>query len=274
MSFKEKLAQIDDLQLQINSQGKLRDDVLKKINYKFRLEWNYTSNSMEGNSLTRSETRSVMIGNITVNSKPLKDVLEVKGHDDVITAILKVGKGDLNISEKRIKDFHAGIMYEEDPAKKQMIGRWKNDNNYLYNYKNERFDFVSPADVPERMHELVNWVNGQKDKLSRNAPDALHPIEIALRFNLDFITIHPFYDGNGRTSRILTNLILISYGYPPLYIKENERAPYYQYLADIQGYGGEPDVFYEYTGNLIIRSQQLMLSAIEGKDIADIKDDN
>lgn len=272
MSLEQKLQQIDELQEKINSYGKLPDDVLKKINYKFRLEWNYTSNSMEGNSLTKSETRSVMIGNITVSGKPIKDVLEVKGHDEVITTIIKMGKGELNISEKRIKDIHTGIMHEEDPEKKVQIGQWKKDQNYLFNYKNERFDFVAPADVPDKMHELVNWVNAERERITRQDKGALHPVMLALRFNLEYVTIHPFYDGNGRTSRILTNLILIAYGYPPLYIKENERSAYYQYLGDIQGYGGEPDVFFEYMADLIIRSQGLVLNAVEGKELDEPED--
>lgn len=272
MSLEQKLQQIDELQEKINSYGKLPEDVLKKINYKFRLEWNYTSNSMEGNSLTKSETRSVMIGNITVSGKPIKDVLEVKGHDDVITTIMKMGKGELNISEKRIKDIHAGIMHEENPEKRNQIGQWKKDQNYLFNYKDERFDFVSPADVQERMHHLVNWVNAEREKITREDKNALHPVMLALRFNLDYVTIHPFYDGNGRTSRILTNLILITYGYPPLYIKENERDTYYQYLADIQGYGGEPDVFYVYMADLIIRSQELVIKAIGGQELEEPDD--
>jgi Fic family protein len=272
MSFEEKLLQVNDLQNKINGHGKLPDDILKKINYKLRLEWNYTSNSMEGNLLTKSETRSVMIGNITVSGKPIKDVLEVKGHDEVIATILNMGKGALNISEKRIKELHAGIMYEEDLAKRPQIGQWKKEQNYLYNYKNERFDFTAPADVPERMHKLVNWVNAEKEKITREDKNALHPVSLAFRFNLDYVTIHPFYDGNGRTSRILTNLILIAYGYPPVYIKENERRAYYQYLGDIQGYGGPADVFYDYMAGLVIRSQELVLNAIEGKDMEE-KDD-
>ena len=200
----------------------------------------------------------------TVNGKPIKDILEVKGHDEVITGILQMGKGELNISEKNIRDIHAAIMYEDDPKKKTEIGVWKKAPNYLYNYKNERFDFVAPAEVPERMHQLINWLNVEKNKISRNTKDALHPVELALRFNLEFVTIHPFYDGNGRTSRIFTNLILISFGYPPLYIRENERAAYYQYLADIQGYGGSPNVFFDYMCDLIIRSQEIVLEAIKG----------
>ncbi len=268
MGLAEKLQQIDALQEQIGSHDKLPDDVWKKINYKFRLEWNYTSNSMEGNSLTRSETRSVMIGNITVNGKPIKDILEVKGHDDVVNTLLKMGKAELNLSEQRMKEIHRAIMHEEDPEKQKLIGVWKKENNYVYNYKGERFDFVPPADVPDRMHRSVNWLNAEKEKIARKAKDALHPVEMALRFNLDYVTIHPFYDGNGRTSRIFTNLILISYGYPPLYVKENERGRYYQYIADIQGYGGAPDVFYELMAELVIRSQQLILAAIAGEDIS------
>src|SRR5689334_8074347 len=106
MSYSDKIKQIERLQEVIEQHGKLPQEVLNKINYKFRLEWNYTSNSMEGNSLTRQETRSVMVGNITVEGKPIKDVLEVKKHNEVISEIMKIGKGELNISEKKIKEIH------------------------------------------------------------------------------------------------------------------------------------------------------------------------
>ena len=81
MSLKKVIQQIDELQSKINSYAQLSDEVLKRINYKFRLDWNYHSNAMEGNSLTKEETRSVMINNITVEGKPLKDVIEIRGHD-------------------------------------------------------------------------------------------------------------------------------------------------------------------------------------------------
>ncbi len=267
MSFKEKLQQIDELQDAINVYGKIPVDVLKKINYKFRLEWNYTSNSMEGNSLTRSETRSVMVGNITVDGKPLKDILEIKGHDEVIVDILRIGKGELNISERRIREIHKVIMNEDDPAKRDMPGNWKKVNNYLYSYKKERIDFAPPEDVPVLMHDLVNKLNAAQEKISRGDKDSVHPLVLASRFHLDFVTIHPFYDGNGRMSRILSNMILIANGYPPFYIKESERLAYYQYLGDIQAYGGNTDLFYDYMAGLLLRSLQIQLDAIAGKDI-------
>lgn len=272
MSYNDKLRQIDELQQQIAAQGKLPDEVLKKINYKFRLEWNYTSNSMEGNTLTKAETRSVMIGNITVEGKPIKDVLEVKGHDEVISNILKMGKNELNISEARIRDIHKGIMHEENPIKQLMIGHWKKQPNHVINYKGEKFEFTLPGDVPDKMHELMNWLNVEREKMQRHDKEALHPVTLALEFHLRYVTIHPFYDGNGRTCRILTNILLIAYGYPPIYIKEQERQPYMQYIADIQGYGGNPEVFYEFMSGLLLRSQQILLDAIEGKDIEEPDD--
>ena len=151
MSFEEKLGIIDEMNKQIAAHGPLDADMQKRINYKFRLEWNYNSNIMEGNSLSKQETRSVMVGNITVGGKPLKDVLEMKGHDEVVKDIIKMGSGELNISEARIKEIHKGIMYEEAPEDQKKIGVWKTQNNYLYNYKKERVDFAPFSEVPEDM---------------------------------------------------------------------------------------------------------------------------
>jgi Fic family protein len=272
MPLRDTIAEVDRLDRLIRKHGPLGAELLKKVNYKFRLEWNYYSNSMEGNTLTLPETRTVMVGNITVDGKPIRDVMEMKGHDDVISTILQLGKGDLNISEKRIKEIHAGILYEEDPEKRKLIGTWKTAPNYIYNYKNERFDFADWREVPERMHHLVDWLAAENNKIKRGDNDALHPVLLAFKFHLDYITIHPFYDGNGRTSRILTNLILISHGYQPVYVKTKEREIYYQYLADIQGYGGEPDLFYTFMAGLLLRSERIVLDAIEGKDIEEMDD--
>lgn len=268
MSLTDKLQEVIQQQEQINAHTPLDADLLKRINYKFRLEWNYTSNSMEGNSLTMQETRSVMVGNITVDGKPIRDVLEMKGHDELVLQILKMGKGEVNISERRIKEIHKAIVHEDDPEKQQFIGAWKTRNNYLTNYKGERFDFVPHADVPDRMHKLVNEFNAKKDKV-KHLVDA---VALAFWFHLEYITIHPFYDGNGRTARILTNIILIAFGFPPIYIKGDEKEAYYQYLADVQAYGGEPDLFYEFMTDRLLRSQQFVLDAIHGRDIIEVGD--
>jgi len=267
MAYTDIKNKIDLLRDQITAHGKLTPDQLKKINYKFRLEWNYNSNSMEGNTLTIEETRSVMVGNIDVHQKPYKDVAEMKGHDAVVADILKIGKGELRLSESRVKQIHEDIMYEEDEDKKAQIGKWKRVNNYIYNYKGERFDFVDFNDVPDKIHDLLNRTNAAIDAVQSGKKNAPHPLDVAFNFHLEYVNIHPFYDGNGRTARILTNLILISLGYSPFWITEPQRAAYSNYLGDIQGYGGDPDLFNNFLGELVLASQQLIIDVLEGREI-------
>jgi len=272
MSYIDTLREIDQLKAEIAAHGILPQDVLNKINYKFRLEWNYTSNSMEGNSLTRRETRTLMVGLVDVDDKPIKDVMEMRKHDTVISTILKIGAGALNISETRIREIHQGIMYEEEPEKLKLIGVWKNADNFVYNARNERFDFTPHEEVKENIHELINWLNAEKEKIERGTKTALHPAILAFEFHVRYLRIHPFYDGNGRTARILSNLILIAFGFPPVYIREEEKAAYYQYLTDIQGYGGQPDLFYDFMAKLLLRSLRIVKDALQGKDLEEPND--
>lgn len=274
MNLTEKLHKIEELQRQINGHGPLSAALQKRINYKFRLDWNYYSNAMEGGTLTKEETRSVMVGNITVDGKPLRDVIEMNGHDEIVREILNLGRGNSRLSESRIKAIHRAIMYEEEEAKKKLIGHWKKEHNQIINYRGEKFDFTSPNDVPEQIHELLNKTNAALDAIAgKKKKSATEPAPlIAFQFHLTYVTIHPFYDGNGRTARILMNLLLIAAGFPPIVIRTEEKERYYRYLADIQCYGGAPDLFFGFMADLLIRSQQLVLSAIAGQDIEEPDD--
>lgn len=272
MRFSEQLTEIDRLSKLIAERGDFPPDVLKKINYKFRLDWNYYSNSMEGNTLTKEETRGVMMGNLNVENKPLKDVLEMNGHNKVVEEVLLMGKGEKRLSEARIKQIHTGIMYEDDPKMKNLIGVWKTIPNHVINYKNEKFDFASPSEVPDKIHQLLNELNAGIDAIERSDKKAPHPVVLALNFHLEYLNIHPFYDGNGRTARILTNLILISQGLPPLIIKETDKEAYYRYLADIQCYGGNSDLLFSFMAKLLTRSLETILKALNGESIEDPDD--
>jgi len=99
--------------------------------------------------------------------------------------------------------------------------------------------------VAEKVHKLLDRTNAiLSNKLANNSiQDA---VELAAQFHIDFVTIHPFYDGNGRVSRILTNILLIVAGLPPIVIKDEHKKIYYQFLADIQVYGGKTDLFYAF----------------------------
>lgn len=251
MSYTDIKHKIDLLKEQIEQHGKLTPDQLSKVNYKFRLEWNFNSNSMEGNTLTINETKSLMIGNVNVHQKSLKDVLEMKGHDAVVEEILKIGKGEVRLSEKRIKDIHKSIMHEDDPNKKRLIGEWKEEGNEIINGKGEKYTFLPRDEVIDAIHDLLNRTNAAIDAVNGNKKNAPHPLDIAFDFHLEYINIHPFYDGNGRTARILSNLILISLGYPPFWITVKERDVYYNYSADIQNHWGSPDLLKEFLAEQI-----------------------
>tara|TARA_R110001599_G_scaffold280408_1_gene481606 strand:+ start:2293 stop:3678 length:1386 start_codon:yes stop_codon:yes gene_type:complete len=268
MSYKEKLKELDAIKATIDNQGKLSEELLKKINYRFRLDWNYYSNNMEGNTLTMRETRTIMVDIITINDKPIKDVMEMRGHDNAITEIMKIGRGELNISESRIRELHKAIMHEENKQEALKIGVWKKVDNYVLNYQDERHDFLPHQEVPEAIHNLINWYSAEKEKIEAKKKDALHPVIHALEFHIRYLSIHPFYDGNGRTARILMNLMLIAHGYPPLIIKTEDKNTYYKYLSDIQTYGGDSELYYEHMIGLLKRSLLLVSDAIDGKDIS------
>jgi Fic family protein len=269
--LKKIIDQIKVNQAEIDLHGSFDEETLKKINYKFRLDWNYYSNRMEGGTLTRAETRSVMVGNLSVHGKPIHDVMEMNGHDQAVLDILKIGKGKHRLSEKRIKELHKAIMYEEDPEKKKNIGGWKKEPNELINYKKEKITFTHPSEVSEKIHEALNRVNAKLDHFFQEK-EMEHPIVFISQFHIDYVSIHPFYDGNGRTARLLTNLLLISCGFPPIIIKDKDLESYYKLLADIQVYGGSPDLFMAFMGERLLESQGIIHKTIEGEPIMELDD--
>jgi Fic family protein len=140
------------------------------------------------------------------------------------------------------------------------------EHNEIINWKGEKCGFASPDEVLEKMHQLLNWLNGELDKVKRDDKNAIHPAVLAFDFHHRFLTIHPFHDGNGRTARLLSNLVLVANGFPPFYVTDEEKETYNRYLTDIQGYGGDPDLFIEFMLGLVMRSLQLTLDVIEGRD--------
>jgi Fic family protein len=264
--LQEKLAAVESLRQKIEAYGPLSQEILNKIEYRFRLECNYHSNRQEGGTLTRAETKSVMVKVITVTNKPGRDIFEMRGHDKVMQEILKIGKGELNISERRIKEIHGAIIDTDEVTEGEKPGEWKKNYNEIINYRLEKFGFVAPMEVPEAMHKLLNWLSASLEKVKQKDKKAIHPVILAFEFHHRLLTIHPFFDGNGRTARLLSNLILTSNGYPPFYVTDTEKDTYNKLLADIQVYGGDPESFIGFMCDLLCRSLELTLDVIEGRD--------
>tara|TARA_R100000306_G_C4379795_1_gene143662 strand:- start:3019 stop:4740 length:1722 start_codon:yes stop_codon:yes gene_type:complete len=262
---------VDKNQNKINSYGKLSDEVLNKINYKIRLDWNYYSNRMEGGTLTRPETKSVMAG-VGVAEKTLEHIKEMEGHDKVVQEILQIAKGNLRISERRIKDMHKLIMSPEKSEDESKIGKWKGENNEVINYRGEKQVYLDHSLVIEEIHKVLNKVNAELDLYFADKKTKKHPLHIATDFHLEYLYIHPFFDGNGRTARLLTNLILIACDYPPIIITDATKATYYRLLSDVQTYNFDKTLFYDFMGKQLMKTQEMILNAIAGKDISDEDD--
>ena len=269
MSLQSILLNIDALKAALDACHPIANDRLQKINYKFRLDWNYHSNKMEGGTLTFEETRSVMMEQLEIHGKPLRDVLEMRGHDDVIKNIQKIGRGNLQLTENRIKNIHKSIIFDAD----DLPGQFKNQDNYIYNYAGERFDFTPKEETATALNALTNWLKNELKALKKgkNLPKRTIP-DIAFEYHLRFLTIHPFLDGNGRTGRILLNLILISNGYPPVIIRTEEKEIYGKHIAHAQQYEQNPTPLYEMLGHLLVRSLETCLKGAKGDNVFELED--
>ncbi|MBC8755189.1 Fic family protein [Kordia sp. YSTF-M3] len=245
------------------------------IMQKFRLDWNYHSNHLEGNTLTYGETKALLLFNITAQGKPLKDHIEVTGHNEAINWVLDLVKGDRPLSESFIRQIHELLLkepYEVDaetpdgkPTKKKVhVGEYKKTPNHVKTVTGEIFRFATPEETPAKMTDLLNWYR------SKTEEETINPILVAAEFHYKFIRIHPFDDGNGRTARIIMNFILMKYGFPPTIIKTEDKENYFAALrlAD----AGNIEAFINYIAQNLVHSLELMISGANGESIEEEDD--
>jgi len=251
-----------------------KEDELR-IMQKFRLDWNYHSNNIEGNSLTEGETKALILFGITAQGKPLKDHFEVTGHDNAVKWILDIVKEERPLNENFIRELHKLILkepYEVDaitedgnPTKKKInIGEYKKTPNHVKTKTGEIFRFATPEETPILMEELIEWYR------SKEADKTTNHIILAADFHYKFIRIHPFDDSNGRTARIIMNFILLKYGYPPVVIKTYDKANYFSalQLADT----GNIEPFFEYIAKNLNESLAIMLKGAKGESVEEEDD--
>jgi Fic family protein len=182
---------------------------LKRLQDEFLVEFTYNSNAIEGNRLTLQETALVMQG-VTIDKKPLKDHLEAVGHRDAFLYVVSLVREKVPITERIIREIHSLVLIDR-PEDKGMYRR------IPVKIMGTLHEPPQPYLVPVQMEQLV-------ENLSR---DNRHMIEKAALFHLNFEGIHPFIDGNGRTGRLIFNLMLMQAGYPPINVKFADRRKYY-----------------------------------------------
>jgi Fic family protein len=247
----------------------------ERIMQKFRLDWDYHSNHLEGNTLTFGETKALILFGITAQGKPLKDHLEITGHDEAIKWIVDIVKKERPLTENFIRELHTLLLKE--PYQKEAltpdgqrttitvhVGEYKRIPNNVKTSTGEMFYFSGPEETPALMHDLINWYREQK-----RAAD-VNPILLASEFHYKFIRIHPFDDGNGRTARILMNFILMEFDFPPVIIKTEDKLNYFAVLR--QADAGQLEPFIEYIAQNLMRSLEIMIAGAKGESIEEPDD--
>ncbi len=270
------LKEVDELQHQIDALRPLSREVEDRVLQKFRLDWNYHSNAIEGNPYTYGETVAFLMEGITAKGKTLKDHLDIKGHDDTIHYLLDVVKDkDYRLRESEIRGLHKMLLkepYFSDAVtpegvvtrKEIQLGAYKTMPNHVKTPTGATHFYASPEETPIKMGELVEWFN------VASANTEIHPVVVASLFHHQFTAIHPFDDGNGRMARLLMNLILMQKGYPPVVIKQQDRNNYYQVLRRADA--GEYQAIVDYIAEVLVKSLETYLKGAKGEAIEENED--
>lgn len=206
----ENLLELIDKKLKIlNNMRPLTEGEVERLTEDFMVEYTYNSNAIEGNTLTLRETDMVLKG-LTVGQKPLKDHIEAVSHKEAFYFILDLVKEKRELSESIIKQIHFLVLGD----KKDDRGVYRRVPVRIMGASHEP---LQPYLIEPRMESLLIGYKSSQDNL----------IKKLAMFHIEFESIHPFIDGNGRTGRLLVNLELMKNGYPPIDIKFTDRIKYY-----------------------------------------------
>lgn len=275
MKFEENLKHVNALKNELDKLRPLDPDQEKRVMQKFRLDWNYHSSKIEGNTLTYGETKALILFGQTAQAKPLKDHLEISGHNEAILYIQDVIKKQRPLTETFIRDLHKIILKQpyqvsaitpdgKATQKWIKIGEYKTLPNHVLTKTGEVFYFATPEETPAEMADLMKWYKKEIED------DTLHPVIFATEFHYRFIRIHPFDDGNGRIARLLMNFILMQKGFPPAIIKTEAKENYFRALE--QADAGQIEYFFNFICEQVIFSLGLMLQAARGEEIGESED--
>lgn len=223
--LQEKLSRLQNLR-------PLPKSAVKKLRKHLLLEMTYNSNAIEGNSLTLRETFLIINEGVTVKGKPLKDHLEAKDHYAALHYLYELVEADKRntVSEQLIRSLHQLITHETE---REWAGVYRNANVIITGAKHQPPDAL---EVPLEMANLVGWMEEQRSELN--------VVELAALLHHRLVHVHPFFDGNGRTARLLMNVVLMQSEYPLTIILKNDRKKYYSVLSQADQKNFKPLVLF------------------------------
>lgn len=221
-------AKLDSYKTRLDTFRPLPPEAVKNLHADMVVRYTYHSNAIEGNSLTISETKVVLEEGVTIGGKSMREHLEAINHREAIDCLIALAGQPDPLTEADIKDLHRIVLRGVDTKN---AGRYRQQNVLISGTGFTPPDFLH---VREHMEGFCHW----------RADEAfnLHPVERAARVHADFVNIHPFVDGNGRTARLLMNLELLRAGFPIVIIPVEERSAYYANL-DAAAVHGEYEPF-------------------------------
>ena len=212
--LEKQLERIHEKKRELDKKRPIPSYVLKSIKESLSIEWTYNSNSIEGNTLTLQETKMVIEDGFTIKGKSLREHFEVVNHQEAIEFVESLASNEYVLNKLDILSIHHLVLQK---IEKDFAGKYRTSGVRI-----SGANFVPPnaLKVDEFVSELIDFANDSEvDILIRSAI-----------FHHRFVWIHPFFDGNGRTARLLLNLILMKSGFPPAIILKNDRKKYYDAL--------------------------------------------
>ena len=239
MQYENKIKQIDQLKIQIDRHRPLSQKKTKKMKEYYRVGLTYSSNALEGNSLTESETKVVIEEGITIGGKPIRDHYEAVGHSEAYSLLFELAKHK-RITEKDVLELHKLFFYRID---RDRAGQYRKEQVFI---SGSSFIPPSPKQVLALMKKFIADLPRLKEKH--------HPVELAALAHLRFVTIHPFVDGNGRAARLLMNLALLQTGYTITIIPRALRSEYMAAIKKSQVGSKNERPFVNFISNMVVES--------------------
>ncbi|QIW16457.1 hypothetical protein A4G20_08985 [Pasteurellaceae bacterium RH1A] len=218
-NLSELYAQLSELKTCLDGFRPLSAKQVENLNQAFDVEYTYESNRIEGNTLTKSETNLVINKGMTVKGKGLIEHLEAINHQEAIDYIRDMAGKNLPFNKYNLLALHSLILHGID---REGAGTYRQ-----YDVRISGSDFEPPPNY------LVNELMEGYFAFYQANQDLLHPVELAAEMHERLVTIHPFVDGNGRTARLVMNLILLQHGYP-ITILESENSKRLQYYDSLE----------------------------------------
>lgn len=222
MSIEDKLNLIDSIKAELN-QLTIPKDWDDEFFRKVKIDFTYSSNKLEGNTLTYGQTIKLLKEFVSPRDAKDGEVLDMTNHHAILNTVFSNYRSQ-EISEENIKALHYELM--KSPAQwfeegYYSPGRYKQFENMAMRSTGKIHKYLKPGEVPEAMNSLMEKTNNLINQAE------LHPLKIVTLFHQSFLNIiHPFADGNGRIGRIFINLILLKKGFPPIFIKEVNKEDY------------------------------------------------